>query len=75
LTVARQDDGQADQRLGLPVEGIGVPAVRVPLLKLVKEGRVVGHASLDRIIAAIVTPGLDMSAAGVPEPKAVRAIA
>ena len=24
---------------------------------------------------AIVTPGLDMSAAGVPEPKAVRAIA
>ncbi len=38
-------------------------------------GRVVGHASLDRIIVAIVTPGLDMSAAGVPEPKAVRAIA
>ena len=38
-------------------------------------GRLVGHASLDRIIAAIVTPGLDMSAAGLPEPKAVRAIA
>ncbi len=38
-------------------------------------GQVIGIASLDRIVSAIVTPELEPSAAGVRKPEIVRAIA